>query len=120
MVRWGWGGLQQFILCNDPVWDDKYIAPVTEVRSLTAESLRMKSGFALTKDDRRYTIAVWHRERFGRFLHDASLSFSHSKSKDASDDHIDAVMVVNKGIDTYLLNYTLPRTSYPTTTNLHT
>ncbi len=99
--------------------DDKYIDPVTEVPSLTAESLRMKSGFALTKDDRRYTIAVWHRERFGRFLHDASLSFSHSKSKDASDDHIDAVMVVNKGIDTYLLDYGLTRTSYATQKKLY-
>lgn len=119
VVRSAWSGLPTFILCNDPVPEDKYLDPTTEEPSLTAQSLRMKSGFVLTKDDSRYAFAIRCRERFGQFLHDASVSFSSSDSRDVSDDHIDAVMAVNKGIDTYLLEYGMTRTSYATQKKLY-
>ncbi|KAF8328806.1 uncharacterized protein EI90DRAFT_3063646 [Cantharellus anzutake] len=120
IVRSAWSGLPTFILGREePMVDDKTLDPTTELASLSADALRMKCGFVLTKRDRRYTVALGHRERFGQFLHNASVSLTHSESKDASDDHIDAVMAVNKGIDTYLLDYGMTRASYATQKKLY-
>ena len=92
--------------------EDPYL-DITETAELTATSLGMKCGFVLTDPkDGRYQRFLAHREQFGRFLHRASVSLRHSEDRDGGDDHIDAVMSITRGIDTYLLDYGMTRTTY--------
>lgn len=51
-------------------------------------------------------MAYSQRLRLGRVLHGAAMAL---KQEHEGEDHIDAVMSVVKGIDTYLLDYALSR-----------
>lgn len=67
----------------------------------------MQAGFALSDPgERRHQTAYNQRLRLGRVLHSAAVAL---KQEHEGEDHIDAVMSVVKGIDTYLLDYALSR-----------
>ena len=66
----------------------------------------IQSGFPLQDTtDKRYKQVLDHRTRFGELLHRAGAAL---KSAD-TEDHIDLVMSVLRGIDTYLLDYGVTR-----------
>ncbi len=65
--------------------------------------------FTLTDpSDERFVKVLAIRERFGAVLHQASLDLQHSETED----HIDAVIQICKGIDVYLLEYAVSRSTY--------
>ena len=79
----------------------------SEVERLVVQSIDVEAGFALTDpSDRRHQVAYSQRLRLGQVLHSAALAL---KQEHEGEDHIDAVMSVVKGIDTYLLDYALSR-----------
>ena len=70
------------------------------------------SRFTLTApSDPRYQAALKHRTRFGVLLHKASITLRRTDTAD----HIDAVIQVCKGIDVYLLEYAITRSTYSAT-----
>lgn len=107
IVRSAWQGLPT--LCKEP---SKAVAEMglnvnSEVERLVVQSIDVEAGFALTDpSDRRHQVAYSQRLRLGQVLHSAALAL---KQEHEGEDHIDAVMSVVKGIDTYLLDYALSR-----------
>lgn len=80
-----------------------------ETEELIPQALPIKCGFALQDPtDRRYQHVLAHRTRFGELLHRAGTAL---KSAD-TEDHIDLVMSVLRGVDTYLLDYAVTRDTY--------
>lgn len=79
----------------------------SEVERLVVQTVDVESGFALIDpSDERHQFAYSQRLRLGRVLHGAALAL---KQEHEGEDHIDAVISVVKGIDTYLLDYALSR-----------
>jgi len=79
----------------------------SEVERLVVQTIDVEAGFALVDpSDERHQLAYNQRLRLGRVLHGAALAL---KQEHEGEDHIDAVMSVVKGIDTYLLDYALSR-----------
>jgi proteasome activator subunit 4 len=79
----------------------------SEVERLVVQTIDVQAGFVLTDPgDWRHQMAYNQRLRLGRMLHDAALAL---KQEHEGEDHIDAVISVVKGIDTYLLDYALNR-----------
>ena len=79
----------------------------SEVERLVVQTIDVESGFALVDpSDQRHQLAYSQRLRFGRVLHGAALAL---KQEHEGEDHIDAVISVVKGIDSYLLDYALSR-----------
>jgi proteasome activator subunit 4 len=79
----------------------------SEVERLVVHTIDVEAGFALIDpSDQRHQLAYGQRQRLGRVLHGAALAL---KQEHEGEDHIDAVMSVVKGIDTYLLDYALSR-----------
>jgi proteasome activator subunit 4 len=71
--------------------------------------MSVQSGFALQDPaDKRYQQILAHRTRFGELLRQAAVAL---KSTD-TEDHIDLVMSVLRGIDTYLLDYGITRDTF--------
>lgn len=80
---------------------------ISEVERLVVQTIDVEAGFALVDpSDQRHQLAYSQRLRLGRVLHGAALAL---KQEHEGEDHIDAVMSVVKGIDTYLLDYALSR-----------
>jgi proteasome activator subunit 4 len=80
---------------------------ISEVERLVVQTIDVDAGFALIDpSDQRHRLAYSQRLRLGRVLHGAALAL---KQGHEGEDHIDAVMSVVKGIDTYLLDYALNR-----------
>ena len=96
-------------LCKEP---PKIVAETglnvdSEVERLVVQTIDVTAGFTLTDPaDRRHQMAYSQRLRLGRVLHGAALAL---KQEHEGEDHIDAVISVAKGIDTYLLDYALSR-----------
>ncbi|KAI0034963.1 hypothetical protein K488DRAFT_83562 [Vararia minispora EC-137] len=81
------------------------INPEAEVDGLVVSQLLVSAGFALTDPlDPRHQRAVAHRRRFGQVLHRAVQLLG---GEHEGEDHIDAVLVVNRSIETYLTDYGL-------------
>jgi len=79
----------------------------SEVERLVVETIDVEACFALVDpSDQRHQLAYGQRLRLGRVLHGAALAL---KQEHEGEDHIDAVMSVVKGIDSYLLDYALSR-----------
>jgi proteasome activator subunit 4 len=79
----------------------------SEVERLVVQTIDVEAGFTLTDPaDRRHQTAYGQRLRLGRVIHGAALAL---KQEHEGEDHIDAVISVVKGIDTYLLDYALSR-----------
>jgi hypothetical protein len=79
----------------------------SEVERLVVQTIDVESGFALVdSSDQRHQLAYSQRLRLGRVLHGAALAL---KQEHEGEDHIDAVISVVKGIDSYLLDYALSR-----------
>jgi proteasome activator subunit 4 len=71
--------------------------------------LTVKNRFSLADPaDPRYQRVLGLRERFGGVLHRAAVALQHSETED----HIDAVIQLCKGIDVYLLEYAINRSTY--------
>ncbi|ELU44509.1 pyruvate decarboxylase [Rhizoctonia solani AG-1 IA] len=80
-----------------------------ETEELIPQAMAIKSGFVLQDPaDDRYQRVLAHRARFGQLLHHAAAAL---KSTD-TEDHIDLVMSVLRGIDTFLLDYGVTRDTY--------
>lgn len=78
-----------------------------EVERLVVQTIDVQAGFALTDPaDPRHQMAYGQRLRLGRAIHGAALAL---KQEHEGEDHIDAIISVVKGIDTYLLDYALSR-----------
>jgi proteasome activator subunit 4 len=107
IVRSAWQGLPT--LCKEP---SKTVAEMglnvnSEVERLVVQTIDVEAGFALIDpSDQRHQLAYSQRLRLGRVLHGAALTL---KQEHKGEDHIDAVMSVVKGIDSYLLDYALSR-----------
>ncbi|KAI0296143.1 hypothetical protein BC826DRAFT_1005479 [Russula brevipes] len=107
IARSAWQGLPTF--CKEP---PKSVAEAglnlnSEVERLVVQTIDVEAGFTLTDPaDRRHQIAYGQRLRLGRVIHGAALAL---KQEHEGEDHIDAVISVVKGIDTYLLDYALSR-----------
>jgi hypothetical protein len=79
----------------------------SEVERLVVQTIDVEAGFALNDpSDQRHQLAYSQRLRLGRVLHGAALAL---KQEHEGEDHIDAIMSVVKGIDSYLLDYALSR-----------
>lgn len=107
IARSAWQGLPT--LCKEPPKNvvETGLNPDSEVERLIVETIDVQSSFVLTdREDQRYQIAFGQRLRLGRVIHDAALAL---KQEHEGEDHIDAVLSVVKGIDTYLLDYALSR-----------
>lgn len=110
IARSAWQGLPT--LCKEPL---KAVAETglnvnTEVERLVVQTIDVEAGFTLTDpSDPRHQTAYSQRLRLGRVLHGAALAL---KQEHEGEDHIDAVISVVKGIDTYLLDYALTRGDY--------
>lgn len=110
IARSAWQGLPT--LCKEPL---KAAAETglnvnTEVERLVVQTIDVEAGFTLTDPaDPRHQTAYSQRLRLGRVLHGAALAL---KQEHEGEDHIDAVISVVKGIDTYLLDYALTRGDY--------
>jgi len=79
----------------------------SEVERLVVQTLDVRAGFTLMDPtDWRYQMAHSQRQRLGRVAHDAASAL---KQGYEGEDHIDAVLLVVKAIDTYLLDYALSR-----------
>lgn len=79
----------------------------SEVERLVVQTIDVEACFALNDpSDQRHQFAYSQRLRLGRVLHGAALAL---KQGHEGEDHIDAVMSVVKGIDSYLLDYALSR-----------
>jgi proteasome activator subunit 4 len=110
IARSAWQGLPT--LCKEPL---KAVAETglnvnTEVERLVVQTIDVEAGFTLTDPaDPRHQTAYSQRLRLGRVLHGAALAL---KQEHEGEDHIDAVISVVKGIDTYLLDYALTRGDY--------
>jgi proteasome activator subunit 4 len=75
----------------------------TELQELIVSTLRMKAGFTLTDPkDHRYQVVSEHRTRFGNILRNAASALRHNSE---GEDHIDAVIIVTKAIDVFLLDH---------------
>jgi proteasome activator subunit 4 len=97
------------MLCKEPPKNvvETGLNPDSEVERLIVQTVDVQASFALTdQEDRRYQMAYSQRLRLGRVLHDAALAL---RQEHEGEDHIDAVLSVVKGIDTYLLDYALNR-----------
>ena len=107
VARSAWQGLST--LCREP---PKSVAETglnadAEVERLVVQTIDVQAGFALTDPGEwRHQMAYSQRLRLGRVLHGAALAL---KQEHEGEDHIDAVISVVKGIDTYLLDYALSR-----------
>jgi proteasome activator subunit 4 len=107
IARSAWQGLPT--LCKEP---PKTVAETglnvnSEVERLVVQTIDVEAGFTLTDPaDPRHQMAYSQRLRLGRVLHGAALAL---KQEHEGEDHIDAVISVVKGIDTYLLDYALTR-----------
>jgi proteasome activator subunit 4 len=78
-----------------------------EVERLVVQTIDVEAGFSLIDpSDERHQMAYSQRLRLGRVLHAAALAL---EQEHEGEDHIDAVISVVKGIDTYLLDYALSR-----------
>lgn len=102
-VRSFWGGLPTIIqeLNNpeDPLKADEFGKPV----GLEPRGLNFKAGFALTDpEDPRYQHVYREREHYGNVLHHAATILQTNVS---GEDHIDAVVVLLKAIDIFMLEY---------------
>lgn len=79
----------------------------SEVERLLVQTIDAQAGFALSDPGEwRHQMAYSQRLRLGRVLHGAAVAL---KQEHEGEDHIDAVISVVKGIDTYLLDYALSR-----------
>jgi proteasome activator subunit 4 len=107
IARSAWQGLPT--LCKEP---PKTVAETglnvdSEVERLVVQTIDVAAGFTLADPaDQRHQMAYSQRLRLGRVLHGAALAL---KQEHEGEDHIDAVISVAKGIDTYLLDYALSR-----------
>jgi proteasome activator subunit 4 len=107
ITRSAWQGLPT--LCREPPKNvvETGLNSDSEVERLIVQTIDVQACFALTDpSDRRYQMAYSQRLRLGRVVHDAALAL---KQEHEGEDHIDAVLSVVKGIDTYLLDYGLSR-----------
>jgi proteasome activator subunit 4 len=103
--RQAWGGLPTLFkeASKNVAWSG--IDRKTEVEGLIVSQLLVQAGFVLTDpSDPRYQRARAHRQRFGQVLHRAAQVLAQEHE---GKDHIDAVLVVNRSIDTYLTDYGL-------------
>ncbi|KZS93077.1 ARM repeat-containing protein [Sistotremastrum niveocremeum HHB9708] len=110
-VRSLWNGLPSILLETEKIISNPCIDNETELPELLARPLKVNAGFILSDPkDPRYQTILAHRTRFGEFLHASAVALRQS----ATEDHIDAVIQVCRGIDMYLLEYATSRSSYGT------
>lgn len=114
VVRCSWTGLNALIQLPFEEPRDASLDPTTELAEMSADSIRMIGGFCLTDPrDPRFIDAMKHREQFGRFLHNASVSLR-SQGAESGDDHIDAVLAVIRASEVFLLDFAFTRNSFST------
>ncbi|KAG8770133.1 hypothetical protein FRC12_004487 [Ceratobasidium sp. 428] len=109
VIRSAWSGLATIILINKTQAANPLVDEEIETAELIPQAMVIQSGFALqVPSDKRYQLVLSHRIRFGELLHHAAVAL---KSTD-TEDHIDLVMSVLRGFDTYLLDYGVTRDTY--------
>ncbi|KAI0067754.1 hypothetical protein BV25DRAFT_1834775 [Artomyces pyxidatus] len=107
VVKSAWAGLTTLLKESPKQVVQSGLNPNTEVERLVVTSIHVLAGFALVDPlDPRYSKAAVHRRRFGDVLHLAALALGQDHQ---GEDHIDAVLLVAKGIDVYLLDYAISR-----------
>lgn len=105
-----WGGLPTFLQEQEKEVTNSCINDDIECQELLVGKLDMKAGFVLCDpSDPRYRKAAAHRIRFGEISRRAALTL---RENTEGEDHIDAVSVVVKAIDSYLLDYGLSKEGY--------
>ncbi|KAG8722752.1 hypothetical protein FRC08_010362 [Ceratobasidium sp. 394] len=109
VIRSAWSGLATIILIDKSHTPNPLMDEEVETEELIPQAMTIQSGFALQDSlDKRYQRVLSHRARFGELLHRAAVAL---KTTD-TEDHIDLVMSVLRGIDTYLLDYGVTRDTY--------
>ncbi|KAG8737973.1 hypothetical protein FRC10_007440 [Ceratobasidium sp. 414] len=109
VIRSAWSGLATVILIDKSHTSNPLVDEEIETEELIPQAMTIQSGFALQdSSDKRYQQVLSHRARFGELLHRAAVAL---KTTD-TEDHIDLVMSVLRGIDTYLLDYGVTRDTY--------
>lgn len=105
-----WASLPAFVKDQPKVVANSCILDETELPELLVTSLDVEAGFTLTDpNDPRYKLVVSRRQQFGQVILRAARALSNSRS---GEDHIDAVVIVTRAIDTYLLTYGLSRSDF--------
>ncbi|KAG9123719.1 hypothetical protein FRC07_014176 [Ceratobasidium sp. 392] len=109
VIRSAWSGLATVILIDKSQTSNPLVDEEVETAELIPQSMAIQSGFALRDpSDKRYQQVLSHRARFGELLHRAAVALKTTNTED----HIDLVMSVLRGIDTYLLDYGVTRDTY--------
>ncbi|KAF8758973.1 hypothetical protein RHS01_02837 [Rhizoctonia solani] len=109
VIRSTWSGLAMIIWLDKSRAVNSLLEEDVETEELIPQAMAIKSGFVLQDPaDDRYQRVLAHRARFGQLLHHAAAAL---KSTD-TEDHIDLVMSVLRGIDTFLLDYGVTRDTY--------
>ncbi|CAE6462385.1 unnamed protein product [Rhizoctonia solani] len=109
VIRSAWSGLAMIIWLDKSRAASSLLDEDVETEELIPQAMPIKSGFALhDPQDNRYQRVLLHRTRFGQLLHRAATAL---KSTD-TEDHIDLVMSVLRGVDTFLLDYGVTRDTY--------
>lgn len=86
--------------------------PDVDVEGLIVNQLDVQAGMVLTDPrDRRYRRVVELRTRFGNLIHLAAAKLRQDQDEE---DHIDAVIVVVKALDTFFLDYGMSRGDFIT------
>ncbi|CEL52206.1 Proteasome activator complex subunit 4 OS=Xenopus laevis GN=psme4 PE=2 SV=1 [Rhizoctonia solani AG-1 IB] len=108
-IRSAWSGLAMIIWLDKSCAVKSLLDENIETEELIPQAMAIKSGFVLQDPkDSRYQRVLAHRVRFGQLLHRAGTAL---KSTD-TEDHIDLVMSVLRGVDTFLLDYGVTRDTY--------
>ncbi|KAH7883839.1 hypothetical protein F5I97DRAFT_1969128 [Phlebopus sp. FC_14] len=85
--------------------------PELDIKELLVDRFDVNAGMVLTDPrDPRYQQVVTLRNRFGSLVHRAATKLRQSQEED----HIDAVIVVVKAIDTFFLDYGMSRGDFST------
>ncbi|KAJ1310179.1 hypothetical protein OPQ81_006923 [Rhizoctonia solani] len=109
VIRSAWSGLAMIIWLDKSLAANSLLDEDIETEDLIPQAMPVKAGFALQDpQDNRYQRVLAHRTRFGQLLHRAGAALKGTETED----HIDLVMSVLRGIDTFLLDYGVTRDTY--------
>ncbi|VDB99350.1 unnamed protein product [Peniophora sp. CBMAI 1063] len=109
--RYAWAGLPALRKegSKDTVWSG--MNAEAEVEGLVVTPVLPNAGFALTEaSDSRYKIAVSHRTKYCDVLHRAVGALNQSRAE--GEDHIDAISLLAKSIETCLSAYGMLHTTF--------
>ncbi|QRW00399.1 proteasome activator complex subunit 4 [Ceratobasidium sp. AG-Ba] len=109
VIRSAWSGLATVVSMDKSQASNPLVDEEIETGELIPQAMPIQSGFALDDpSDERYQRVLSCRHRFGELLHRAAVALKTSDTED----HIDLVMSVLRGVDTYLLDYGVTRDTF--------